>query len=133
MPLSSETPSSDYGWSHCLDTVLEGKKSMKHRKVLKRAVRLMRKTDARPKKLLHAELESALTRWVGRSEQYMAQYDAYNDYSINICILYVCWSNILRLFCIFAVVMLMGLSSRMNECSGRRKKLPTNASLRRLM
>ncbi|KAI8107690.1 hypothetical protein M9435_002718 [Picochlorum sp. BPE23] len=34
---------------------------MKCRKVLKRAVRLMRKTDARPKKMLHAELESALT------------------------------------------------------------------------
>lgn len=44
---------------------------MKCRKVLKRAVRLMRNTDARPKKMLHAELESALTRWVDQSRQYL--------------------------------------------------------------
>ncbi|WPT12015.1 RNA polymerase I termination factor [Picochlorum sp. SENEW3] len=57
----SETQASGLGWSQCLNTVLGDKNSMKCRKVLKRAVRLMRKTDSRPKKMLHAELESALT------------------------------------------------------------------------
>lgn len=64
MPLASHTTSSSPGWSQCLSTVFEGKNSMKCGKALKRAIRLMRKSDARSKKLLRAELESALTRWV---------------------------------------------------------------------
>lgn len=64
--MSPQDASQALVWSKCLDDVLKDKESMKCSKALKRVARLVAEQDQRSKKVLHAEIESALKQCVPR-------------------------------------------------------------------